>query len=43
MVVSNINEGTLQFWYGQDIADDQTLDAMPSSSAKLAFEIKKPD
>lgn len=43
MVVSNINEGTLQFWYGQDIADDQTLDAMPSSNAKLAFEIKKPD
>ena len=43
MVVSNINEGTLQFWYGQDIADDQTLDAMPASSAKLAFEIKKPD
>lgn len=43
MIVSNINEGTLQFWYGQDIADDQTLDAMPSSSAKLAFEMKKPD
>lgn len=43
MVVSNINEGTLQFWYGQDIADDQTLDAMPSASAKLAFEIKKPE
>lgn len=43
MIVSNINEGTLQFWYGQDIADDQTLDAMPSASAKLAFEIKKPD
>ena len=43
MIVSNITEGTLQFWYGQDISDDQTLDAMPSSSAKLAFEIKKPD
>lgn len=43
MIVSNINEGTLQFWYGQDIADDQTLDAMPASSAKLAFEIRKPD
>ena len=43
MIVSNINDGTLQFWYGQDIADDQTLDAMPSSSAKLAFEIRKPD
>jgi predicted acyltransferase (DUF342 family) len=43
MIVSNINEGTLQFWYGQDIADDQTLDAMPFSSAKLAFEIRKPD
>lgn len=42
MIVSNINEGTLQFWYGQDIADDQTLDAMPAASAKLAFEIRKP-
>lgn len=43
MIVSNINEGTLQFWYGQDIADDETLDAMPASSAKLAFEIRKPN
>tara|TARA_Y100001937_G_scaffold56875_1_gene78122 strand:+ start:6406 stop:8199 length:1794 start_codon:yes stop_codon:yes gene_type:complete len=43
MVVSNIADGTLQFWYGQDISDDQTLDAMPASSAKLAFEIRKPE
>jgi len=42
MVVSDITNGTLQFWYGQDIADDETLDAMPTSSAKLAFEIQKP-
>lgn len=43
MIVSNISDGTLQFWYGQDVADDHTLDAMPPSSAKLAFEIRKPD
>lgn len=43
MVVSNIADGTLQFWYGQDISDDETMDAMPASSAKLAFEIRKPE
>lgn len=43
MIVSNITEGTLQFWYGQDIPDDQTLDSISSSSAKLAFEIRKPN
>jgi predicted acyltransferase (DUF342 family) len=42
MIVSNISDGKLQFWYGQDIADDQTMDAMPTASAKLAFEIQKP-
>ena len=42
MIVSDISNGTLQFWYGQDIADDETLDAMPTTSAKLAFEIQKP-
>lgn len=43
MIVSNIADGTLQFWYGQDISDDETMDAMPASSAKLAFEIRKPE
>lgn len=43
MVVSNISGGTLQFWYGHDIADDQSLDTMPESSARLAFEIRRPD
>jgi predicted acyltransferase (DUF342 family) len=42
MIVSDITQGTLQFWYGQDISDDQTLDAMSSLSAKLAFELQKP-
>ena len=43
MLVSNIADGTLQFWYGQDISDDETMDAMPAASAKLAFEIRKPE
>ena len=42
MIVSDISNGKLQFWYGQDILDDHTMDAMPGTSAKLAFEINKP-
>ena len=42
MIVSDISNGKLQFWYGQDIPDDSTMESIPSSSAKLAFEIQKP-
>lgn len=42
MLVADIHSSKLQFWYGHDIADDQTMDNMPSSSARLAFEIQRP-
>lgn len=42
MIVADISNGKLQFWYGQDIPDDSAMESVPSSAAKLAFEIQKP-
>jgi predicted acyltransferase (DUF342 family) len=42
MIVADISNGKLQFWYGQDIPDDSAMESVPASSAKLAFEIQKP-
>jgi predicted acyltransferase (DUF342 family) len=42
MIVADISNGKLQFWYGQDIPDDSDMDLVPSTSATLAFEIQKP-
>jgi len=42
MIVADISNGKLQFWYGQDIPDDSAMESVPTSSAKLAFEIQKP-
>ena len=42
MIVADIVNGKLQFWYGTDILDNQTMEGMPATAAVLAFEIQKP-
>ena len=42
MLVADTDNQRLQFWYGNDIADDYTLTDMPTDRAKLAFEIAAP-
>ena len=42
MMVADITNGKLQFWYGHDIPDDAAMELIQSSKAQLAFEIQKP-
>lgn len=42
MIVADIENSKLQFWYGTHLPDDVALSSINSSIAKLAFEINAP-